>query len=310
MPYIEHPVAVAALLADHGFGDEVLAAALLHDVVEDSETTVDELRERFGEPVAGLVDALSDDESIADYRDRKDEHRARVLAAGADALAIYGADKLTNVGTLRARLRPAGRGGRRGVQGAARPQGSIWRADLAMLRASSARSCPSSTGWRPSSTCSTRTGSRPRGRLPERAARWRQRRRRRSSSSTATCGCATTRRWRRPRRPSGRCRCSCSTSACSARASPRPTGSPSCARRSPISTPRCAGRRPALPAPRRGGRGGAGGGARVRRRRAPRQRRLERLRAAPRAGAGRGLRGGGDRVHRPPGDDDRRRRAR
>ena len=101
MPYIEHPIAVAALLAEHGFGDEVLAAALLHDVVEDSETTVDELDERFGEPVAGLVAALSDDESIADYRARKDEHRARVVAAGSDAMAIYAADKLTNVGTLR-----------------------------------------------------------------------------------------------------------------------------------------------------------------------------------------------------------------
>ncbi len=44
MPYVEHPIAVAALLDEHGFGDEILAAALLHDVVEDSETTLDELR--------------------------------------------------------------------------------------------------------------------------------------------------------------------------------------------------------------------------------------------------------------------------
>jgi (p)ppGpp synthase/HD superfamily hydrolase len=101
MPYIEHPVAVADLLDAHGFGDEVLAAALLHDVVEDSETTVEELRERFGDPVAGWVGALSDDESIADYRERKREHRTRVAAADGDALAIYGADKLTNVRTLR-----------------------------------------------------------------------------------------------------------------------------------------------------------------------------------------------------------------
>jgi (p)ppGpp synthase/HD superfamily hydrolase len=101
MPYVEHPQAVAALLAEHGFGDEVLAAALLHDVVEDSETTVAELRQRFGEPVAGLVATLSDDESIEDYRARKDEHRARVAAADGDAFAIYGADKLTNVAMLR-----------------------------------------------------------------------------------------------------------------------------------------------------------------------------------------------------------------
>ncbi len=101
MPYIEHPQAVAALLAEHGFGDDVLAAALLHDVVEDSETTVAALRERFGEPIAGLVATLSDDESIEDYRTRKDEHRGRVAAADGDAFAIYGADKLTNVAMLR-----------------------------------------------------------------------------------------------------------------------------------------------------------------------------------------------------------------
>ena len=101
MAYVEHPKMVAELLAEHGYGDEVLAAALLHDVVEDSETTVAELRQSFGEPVAGMVAVLSDDESIADYRERKAEHRRRVEAADGEALAIYGADKLTNATTLR-----------------------------------------------------------------------------------------------------------------------------------------------------------------------------------------------------------------
>jgi (p)ppGpp synthase/HD superfamily hydrolase len=101
MSYIEHPIAVAELLAEHGFPDEVLAAALLHDVVEDSEISVDEIRERFGEPVASLVEALTDDESIEPYERRKDEHRQRVAAAGPDALAIYAADKLSNVRALR-----------------------------------------------------------------------------------------------------------------------------------------------------------------------------------------------------------------
>jgi (p)ppGpp synthase/HD superfamily hydrolase len=101
MPYIEHPRTVAALLAEHGYDEPVLAAALLHDVVEDSEVTVAELYDRFGEPIAGLVAALSDDESIEDYRERKREHRQRVAAADGDALAVYGADKLANVTTLR-----------------------------------------------------------------------------------------------------------------------------------------------------------------------------------------------------------------
>lgn len=96
LPYIEHPKAVAERLAGAGYGPEALAAGLLHDVVEDSELTVAELRERFGEPVAGLVATLSDDESIEPYRERKREHRRRIEAADGDALAIYAADKLTN----------------------------------------------------------------------------------------------------------------------------------------------------------------------------------------------------------------------
>jgi (p)ppGpp synthase/HD superfamily hydrolase len=134
MPYIKHPQAVATLLAEHGFDDEVLAAALLHDVVEDSETTIGDLSANFGERVAGMVAVLSDDESIEDYATRKEEHRARVAAADGAALAIYGADKLTNVTTLRRAY---------GVEGEAVAEEfkvpldlklEIWQADLDLLR--------------------------------------------------------------------------------------------------------------------------------------------------------------------------------
>ena len=70
--YIEHPLAVAELLAEHGFADEMLAAALLHDVVEESDTGVAEIGARFGEPIGDLVDALTDDEAIEDYEQRKE----------------------------------------------------------------------------------------------------------------------------------------------------------------------------------------------------------------------------------------------
>ena len=104
LPYIEHPRMVASTLAAHEYAEATLAAALLHDVVEDSDTTVAELRAEFGDAVADLVAALSDDESIEDYRARKDEHRGRVEGSGGDAFAIYGADKLTNLRTLHATL--------------------------------------------------------------------------------------------------------------------------------------------------------------------------------------------------------------
>lgn len=134
MPYIEHPQAVATLLAELGYGDEVLAAALLHDVVEDSETTVEDLRERFDEPVAGMVAVLSDDETIDDYRERKAEHRARVAAADGDALAIYGADKLTNVSTLRRAFGEQGPAVAKEFKVPLELKLDAWEADCALLR--------------------------------------------------------------------------------------------------------------------------------------------------------------------------------
>lgn len=58
-PYILHPIAVAQILADLGFESDLVAAALLHDVVEDCDVTVEYLMERFGKIVADTVDALS-----------------------------------------------------------------------------------------------------------------------------------------------------------------------------------------------------------------------------------------------------------
>ena len=100
LSYIEHPRMVAATLAQLGYPDSTLAAALLHDVVEDSDTTVEDLRGEFSDVIAGLVAALSDDETIENYCERKDEHRGRVAGVDGDALAIYAADKLTNLTTL------------------------------------------------------------------------------------------------------------------------------------------------------------------------------------------------------------------
>jgi guanosine-3',5'-bis(diphosphate) 3'-pyrophosphohydrolase len=134
LPYIEHPVAVAARLERHGYGDDVLAAALLHDVVEDSTTTVEELREEFGDRVAELVAALSDDASIEDYRERKDEHRSRVRRFDGDSFAIYGSDKLTNSSTLRLALEREGDSVRAEFRVPLEMKLEVWEDDAVMLR--------------------------------------------------------------------------------------------------------------------------------------------------------------------------------
>jgi guanosine-3',5'-bis(diphosphate) 3'-pyrophosphohydrolase len=134
MAYIHHPIAVAELLAEHGYGEETVAAALLHDVVEDSETGVEEIAARFGQPVARLVEVLTDDESVEPYEHRKDEHRRRVEEAGGDALAIYAADKLSNVRVLRRAYANEGEPAGEEFKAPLDVKEGIWRADLEMLR--------------------------------------------------------------------------------------------------------------------------------------------------------------------------------
>lgn len=94
---LAHPVAVARLLATAGFGDEAIAAALLHDVVEDTGEGFGSIESEFGGEVAGIVEAMTEDSGIADYGERKAEHRSRVLAAGTVPAAMYVADKVARV---------------------------------------------------------------------------------------------------------------------------------------------------------------------------------------------------------------------
>ena len=103
-PYILHPLEVAALLVSRGCDEEVVAAALLHDVVEKSDADVDEVRERFGARIARTVAAVSEDAAIADYHKRKAALRASVAAGGPDVHAVYAADKIAKARELRAQV--------------------------------------------------------------------------------------------------------------------------------------------------------------------------------------------------------------
>jgi (p)ppGpp synthase/HD superfamily hydrolase len=101
-PYVEHPLAVARDVSHAGFEPEMVAAALLHDIVEDTDLSVEDVRERFGERVAALVEAMTDEGEVEPYERRKALHRRQVAAAGPEAAAIFAADKLNNVRALRA----------------------------------------------------------------------------------------------------------------------------------------------------------------------------------------------------------------
>jgi (p)ppGpp synthase/HD superfamily hydrolase len=100
-PFVIHPLEAAAMVERSGYPDQVVAAAVLHDVLEDTDTQRLELRERFGPEVAELVAVLSDDAAIKDPDERRDDVRERVRLAGGDALVIYAADKVSKVRELR-----------------------------------------------------------------------------------------------------------------------------------------------------------------------------------------------------------------
>ena len=95
--FVQHPIAVADLLMEAGYDGPMISAAYLHDVVEHTDVELDELRERFGPDVAGIVDCLSEDPDIDGYGARKRALRRRILESGGDPVVIYAADRVANM---------------------------------------------------------------------------------------------------------------------------------------------------------------------------------------------------------------------
>jgi (p)ppGpp synthase/HD superfamily hydrolase len=110
VPYVQHVVAVAMILDRLGYGQEVVIAGLLHDVVEDTEATLDEVSSRFGPVVAAIVahatEVKLDDRGVKrPWIDRKRDHLAAMASAPAEARAVLLADKLHNLVSIARDLR-------------------------------------------------------------------------------------------------------------------------------------------------------------------------------------------------------------
>ena len=94
---LPHAQAVADVLRRAGYDDGTQVLALLHDVVEDTPRTVDDVRGAFGEPIAAMVDALTEDPSIRHYAQRKRDLRARCVGAGSPVVDVAVADKIATL---------------------------------------------------------------------------------------------------------------------------------------------------------------------------------------------------------------------
>jgi (p)ppGpp synthase/HD superfamily hydrolase len=94
---LPHAQAVADVLRRAGSGEGTQVLALLHDVVEDTPRTIDDIRQAFGEPMAERVGALTENASMRLYAQRKRDLRSRTIAAGSPVVDVALADKIASL---------------------------------------------------------------------------------------------------------------------------------------------------------------------------------------------------------------------
>lgn len=102
IPYILHPLESAAIVGTMTTNDEIIAAAVLHDVVEDTNTTVEQIKEHFGDRVAALVASESEDKrenlsAESTWKIRKQETIDHLKTAPIEVKMITLGDKLSNI---------------------------------------------------------------------------------------------------------------------------------------------------------------------------------------------------------------------
>lgn len=104
VPYITHPVGVSAILAQYNAGGDVVVAGLLHDTLEDTKMTREELEAHFGSLIAGLVAEVSE-EKLANGQEvpwevRKRQQLDRLRNADLDVVRLKAADVVHNVRSI------------------------------------------------------------------------------------------------------------------------------------------------------------------------------------------------------------------
>jgi (p)ppGpp synthase/HD superfamily hydrolase len=113
VPYITHVVHVSAILSRYGYPEEIVLAALLHDVVEDSDIPLGRIETDFGPMVAEIVGALSERKLEGSVKRPWEERKAEMLdqlrQASIEAVTVKAADTLHSTRTLAADLRREGR---------------------------------------------------------------------------------------------------------------------------------------------------------------------------------------------------------
>ena len=99
IPYSVHPMEVMQILTENGCSEDVIVAGILHDTLEDTPTTPEQISEKFGEQVLSLVQSQSEDKSKS-WRERKQHTIDMMKDADKDVQLLCCADKLSNVKSI------------------------------------------------------------------------------------------------------------------------------------------------------------------------------------------------------------------
>jgi (p)ppGpp synthase/HD superfamily hydrolase len=105
--YISHLVSVALILQKYNFDENVIAAGLLHDTLEDTETTQEEILENFGQVILDLILQVTNDDTLS-WKEKKQKYVDTVKVASTGAQAIALADKMHNMKSLLSNLEELG----------------------------------------------------------------------------------------------------------------------------------------------------------------------------------------------------------
>lgn len=108
IPYVTHPFAVGMMLQGAGCSEEVIAAGILHDTLEDTEATYESLVKEFGCRVADLVVAASENDKSLSWEERKQHTIEMLRDASMEELQVVVADKLHNLRSIRTDLEEHG----------------------------------------------------------------------------------------------------------------------------------------------------------------------------------------------------------
>lgn len=101
IPYLIHPVAVGMILMKEGYDDEIIAAGILHDTVEDTFLSLADITNQFGKRISDIVEGCSEPDKSLPWEDRKKHTIESLKTASMDVRVVVCADKLHNIRSIK-----------------------------------------------------------------------------------------------------------------------------------------------------------------------------------------------------------------